>query len=130
MHVHQDCEYNALRFLKQLTLLRIHFLNCKGDSVPDFVALLQEIEPQLKHLSVIGFQHRYPVDVICDCCPQSQSLEIAGFTFLKNSSEASSNLPLKRLKLWSNPPFNIESILFLFSNCKYLEELFFKHPIF
>ncbi|GBM30520.1 hypothetical protein AVEN_264981-1 [Araneus ventricosus] len=124
-YVHTKDAMKMLKFLKHLTFLRIDFHNCEDDFLPDFVALLLEIGPQLKHLSVLGIHHRYPVDVIFDCCPHLHSLQIYGSPFVKNSSEASGNLPLRRLKLQSlYGPNDKESLLFLLSNCKLLEELF------
>ncbi|GBN70204.1 hypothetical protein AVEN_231704-1 [Araneus ventricosus] len=136
IHVHQKDGYEALRLLKQLTLLRIHFQNCLGDFLPDFVALLQEIGPQLKHLSVFGKEEPFrrndgvPVDVICDRCPDLQSLEIWSSIFMKDSSRRSCDLALRRLTLYLekadvDQEIHEEqgSLLFLLSNCKRLEEL-------
>ncbi|GBN70206.1 hypothetical protein AVEN_231706-1 [Araneus ventricosus] len=95
IHVHQKDGYEVLRFLKQLTLLKIDFRECEDEFVPDFVALLQK------------------------------SLQIIGSTFVKNSSEASRNLLLKTLKLCAlYEEEDKESLLFLLSNCQHLEELF------
>ncbi|GBN14412.1 hypothetical protein AVEN_192146-1 [Araneus ventricosus] len=137
IHVHQKDGYEALHCLKQLTLLRIHFENCLGDFLPDFVALLQQIGPQLKHLSVSGKEEPsrrsdgVPVDVISDCCPYLQSLEIWSSIFLNNSSKCSCDLALKRLTLYVQQPDvdeeihdEEESLLFLLSNSKHLEELY------
>ncbi|GBN22171.1 hypothetical protein AVEN_211480-1 [Araneus ventricosus] len=122
--VHAKDAIKELRALKQLTLLRIDFIVCEDDFVPDFVALLQEIGPQIKHLSVLS-NRRVPVDVICDCCLHLQSFEIDGPTVVNDSSNASGNFPLKRLKLYSlYEEVDKESLLFLLSNCMYLEELF------
>ncbi|GBM85444.1 hypothetical protein AVEN_133972-1 [Araneus ventricosus] len=137
IHVHQKDGYEALRCLKQLTLLRIDFENCLGDFLPDFVALLQEIGPQLKHLSVFGKEEPsrrndgVPVDVICDTCPDLQSLEIWSSIFMMDSSKCSCDLALKRLTLYLEHPDvdeethdEEECLLFLLSNCKHLEELY------
>ncbi|GBL99941.1 hypothetical protein AVEN_19430-1 [Araneus ventricosus] len=129
-YVHIKEAMKELRFLKQLTLLRIDFDRYEGDFVREFVALLQEIGPQLKHLSIIWKEpfidyYRVPVDVICDCCPHLESLEIIQFIFEPGfSSEASINFPLKRLKLSALYESDPESVLSLLSNCKHLEELF------
>ncbi|GBN14404.1 hypothetical protein AVEN_192139-1 [Araneus ventricosus] len=137
INVHQEDGYEALRFLKRLTLLRICFEHCVGDFLPDFVALLLEIGPQLKHLSVFGYDKPFgrndgvPVDVICGCCPDLQSLEIGGSISMKESSKSSRDLALKRLSLYAEHPDvdeethdEEESLLFLLSNCKHLEELY------
>ncbi|GBN06884.1 hypothetical protein AVEN_33981-1 [Araneus ventricosus] len=142
IYVYQKDGYEGLRCLKQLTLLRIHFKNFPGDFLPDFVALLQEIGPQLKHLSVFGKEEPsrrndgVPVDVICDCCPDLQSLEIWSSIFMKDSSKSSCDLALKRLTLHVVQPDvdeeihdeeihnEEESLLFLLTNSKHLEELY------
>ncbi|GBO29433.1 hypothetical protein AVEN_257427-1 [Araneus ventricosus] len=132
IHVHQKDGYEALRCLKQLTLLRIHFENFLGDFLPDFVEVLQEIGPQLKHLSVFGKEEPFrrnegvPVDVICDCCPDLQSLQIWSSIFMKDSSKSSCDLALKRLRLYVLEPDDDEAecLLFLLSNSKHLEELY------
>ncbi|GBL99939.1 hypothetical protein AVEN_19429-1 [Araneus ventricosus] len=119
-----------LRVLKQLTLLRICFDRYEGDFVREFVALLQEIGPQLKHLSIhwdenIDEYDAVPFNDICDCCPHLESLGIENFIFEPRfSSGASRNFPLKRLKLYGLYESDPESVLFLLSNCKHLEELF------
>ncbi|GBN29513.1 hypothetical protein AVEN_43606-1 [Araneus ventricosus] len=129
-YVHVKEAMKELRFLKQLTLLRIDFELYEGDFVREFVALVQEIGPQLKHLSIIWKDpfiesYRVPVDIICDCCPHLESLEIEQFIFEPRfSSEASRNFLLKRLTLRSLYESDPESLLFLLSNCKHLEELF------
>ncbi|GBN14409.1 hypothetical protein AVEN_192144-1 [Araneus ventricosus] len=135
IHVHQKDGYGELRFLKQLTLLRIDFENCRSNILPDFFALLQEIGPQLKHLSVSGKEEPsvredgVPVDVICDCCPDLQSLEIWSSIFMKDSSKSSCDLALKRLTLYLEQPDvdeethdEEECLLFLLYNSKHLEE--------
>ncbi|GBL88162.1 hypothetical protein AVEN_117762-1 [Araneus ventricosus] len=119
IQVHQKDGYKALRFLKQLTLQRINFWSLKDDFVSDFVALLQEIGPQLKHL-FIKFRLISYVTVAFICRASNQ---IDGFTFVENSSESSGNLSLKRLRLSSDGDIK-EGLLFLVSNCKHLEELF------
>ncbi|GBN45772.1 hypothetical protein AVEN_104006-1 [Araneus ventricosus] len=132
IQVHQKDGYKALRFLKQLTLLRIHFNYCRGDFLPDFVALLREIGPQLKHLSIFGKEEPFrrnagvPVDVICDCCPDLQSLEIWSSIFMKDSSKYSYDLALKRLTLYGEDSDNDEeeSLRFLLYNSMHLEELY------
>ncbi|GBM43318.1 hypothetical protein AVEN_262187-1 [Araneus ventricosus] len=93
--------------------------------------LLQEIGHQLKHLSVLC-SAPFPVNVICDKCPQLQSLEIDGHSFVVNSAEASSHLPLKRLRLryLSDKEEDKKSFQFLLSSCKSLEELFLEHVTF
>ncbi|GBM09720.1 hypothetical protein AVEN_113294-1, partial [Araneus ventricosus] len=124
IHVHQKDGYETLRFLKQLTLLKIDFRECEGEFVPDFFALLQKVGPQLKHLCVIS-KRPLPVDDICESCAHLQNLQIIGSTFVKNSSEASKNLLLKTLKLCAlYEEEDKESLLFLLSNCQHLEELF------
>ncbi|GBM54643.1 hypothetical protein AVEN_214617-1 [Araneus ventricosus] len=129
-YVHAKEAMKELRFLKQLALLRIDFDGYEGDFVREFVASLQEIGPQLKHLSII-WKEPYeendgvPVDVICDCCPRLESLEIDQFIFEPRfSSGASRNLPFKRLTLRNLWERDHESLLLLLSNCKHLEELF------
>ncbi|GBN14405.1 hypothetical protein AVEN_192140-1 [Araneus ventricosus] len=142
IHVHQKDGYEALRSLKQLTLLRIHFENCVGDFLPDFVALLLEIGPQLKHLSVFGKEEPFrrnagvPVDVICEICPHLQSLQIWSSIFMKDSSKSSCDLSLKRLTLYVEHPDvdeethdEEECLLFLLSNSKHLEELYLEHGL-
>ncbi|GBM39480.1 hypothetical protein AVEN_65512-1 [Araneus ventricosus] len=127
--VHVKEAVKELRFLKQLTLLRIEFTEYEGDFVPVLEASLQEIGPQLKHLSVIWKdtfeEYGVPVDVICDSCPHLESLEIEEFIFKPTfSSGAPRNLPLRRLTLRFLCEPDHESLLFLLSNCKHLEELF------
>ncbi|GBL94882.1 hypothetical protein AVEN_197553-1 [Araneus ventricosus] len=129
-YVHVKEAMKELIFLKQLTLLQIYFDGYEADFMQEFVALLQEIGPQLKHLSVIWKEplREYggvPVGVICDCCPHLESLEIEQFVFEPRfSSEASRNLPLKRLTLSALCEPDNESLLSLLSSCKQLEELF------
>ncbi|GBN45770.1 hypothetical protein AVEN_104005-1 [Araneus ventricosus] len=123
-YVHAKNAMGPLKFLKHLTFLSIDFSTCKEDFLRNFVVLLLDLGKQLKHLSIIGL-HRYPVDIICFCCPHLQSLEIYGYPFVKDSTEDPGNLPLKRLRLQSlYASDDKESLLYLLSNCKLLEELF------
>ncbi|GBL99932.1 hypothetical protein AVEN_19426-1 [Araneus ventricosus] len=129
-YVHVKEALKELRVLKQLTLLRICFVRYKDGFVREFVALLQEIGPQLKHLSILWNEniHEYdevPFNDICDWCPHLESLGIENFIFEPRiSSEDTRNFPLKRLKLYGLNESDPESVLFLLSNFKHLEELF------
>ncbi|GBM08191.1 hypothetical protein AVEN_133014-1 [Araneus ventricosus] len=124
-HVHVKEAIKALRFLKQLNLLRIDFYKCGDDFVQDFFELLREIGPQLKHFS-LRCSCRVPVDIILDSCPLLQSLEIEFPPFVNNSLDASRDFPLKRLQFspHENDADDKECLLFLLCNCKQLEELF------
>ncbi|CAL1295337.1 unnamed protein product [Larinioides sclopetarius] len=126
---HKDA-LEALRELKHLILLRIDFRGCKHDFVPNFLALLQDMGPQLQHLSVRCFRP-VPVDIICDSCPNLQSLEIEGLTFVENPAKGSRNLCLKRLRLLTfSEKEDKDSFLFLLANCKRLEELYLDYVFF
>ncbi|GBM89573.1 hypothetical protein AVEN_258643-1, partial [Araneus ventricosus] len=132
-HAHHKEALRELKSLKRLTLLRINFRDCNEDFIPEFIDLLQEIGPQLKHLSVLCHAS-VPVNVICDKCPQLQSLEISGPSFVMNSAEASSYFPLKRLRLKTRclrvKEEAKKSFQFLRSSCMSLEELFLEHVTF
>ncbi|GBM63910.1 hypothetical protein AVEN_196581-1, partial [Araneus ventricosus] len=71
-HAHHKEALRELKSLKRLTLLRINFRDCNEDFIPEFMELLQDIGPQLKHLSVLCHTS-VPVNVICDRCPQLES---------------------------------------------------------
>ncbi|KAF8788886.1 hypothetical protein HNY73_006879 [Argiope bruennichi] len=120
----KDAPLKFLRFSGELTLLRIDFLDCKHDFMAHFIELLQDIGPQLKHLSVIS--HRpVPVDVVCVCCPRLESLEIEGPAFLEHSEKTYGNIPLKRLRFSSFAgPHDETSLMFLMYNCKSFREIF------
>ncbi|GBO30270.1 hypothetical protein AVEN_198883-1 [Araneus ventricosus] len=129
-HTHHKEALRELKNLQRLTLLRIHFRDCNEDFIPEFIDLLQGIGQHLKHLSV-HCSAPFPVYVICDRCPQLQSLEIDGPSFVMNSSEASSYFPLKRLRLKTrDKEEDKKSFQFLLSSCKSLEELFVEHARF
>ncbi|GBM59512.1 hypothetical protein AVEN_70485-1 [Araneus ventricosus] len=116
---YHGCSFLELKNLKRLALLRIDFCGCSNGCLQDFVELLHEIGPQLKYLSVVS-EFILPVDIICDCCPNLLSLEILGCATVTKTVQKNCNLSLKQLHIWQGDG---DSVLFLLSNCKGLEEL-------
>ncbi|GBN01364.1 hypothetical protein AVEN_227734-1 [Araneus ventricosus] len=111
-----------LKKLKRLTVLSIDMNNCDGEFLPSFIELLRKIGPQLKRLIVecILYDCHFPVDFICNFCPNLQTLTILGRTTASNSAETKCRLRLKKILITFTDQ---KALLFLLSNCQILEEL-------
>ncbi|GBN44014.1 hypothetical protein AVEN_197597-1 [Araneus ventricosus] len=117
--VYQGESVKELKKLKKLTILKIDFLYCVDDYLPNFFDLLHEIGPQLKFLFVLC-AHTISVDIICEYCPNLLILDIHGDATVSNPVLTNHCLLLNKLRVTSA---DRESLLFLLSNCKRLEEL-------
>ncbi|KAF8788879.1 hypothetical protein HNY73_006873 [Argiope bruennichi] len=115
---HTD-SFESLKNLKHLTHLEIIFSECDGDYMTSFFEFLKIIGRKLKHLS-IDDTHPVPVDIICDFCPQLQSLDLRRFATVSGPVQHNSNILLKRLRIMY---IDQNALLYLLSSCKGLVEL-------
>ncbi|GIY99352.1 uncharacterized protein CEXT_85021 [Caerostris extrusa] len=117
--VHQDC-LQHLRHLKQLNVLILKFSRFLKDPIPALLNVLQEIGPQLKHLSVDTFI-TFPVNDICRLCPNLESLGLFGCASVSEPVETCESL--RHLQRLYTTIVDEKSLIFLLENCVGIQEM-------
>ncbi|GIY43765.1 uncharacterized protein CDAR_523031 [Caerostris darwini] len=107
--------------LKNLTFLYIDFGVCDDNYLSEFVSLLCEIGPQLKHLGVVR-SNIIPINIAIENCPNLTSLKY--FPEEKINQEILSSVSTSCLKNLTLDNCDKFSLLYALSCCKNLKELF------
>ncbi|GBM92130.1 hypothetical protein AVEN_167223-1 [Araneus ventricosus] len=116
---HKEC-LQHLTNLQHLTFLCLNFHHYGSDDyISDLISFLKKIGPQLRHIAVEAAA-KMPLDVICDLCPNLESLLLVNPSITES---AEPSLCLKRLKRLSCGNINKETLMYLLSNCRDLTEL-------
>ncbi|GIY36304.1 uncharacterized protein CEXT_731551 [Caerostris extrusa] len=108
--------------LKNLTFLYIDFGVCDDNYLSEFVSLLVEIGPQLKHLGVVR-SNIIPINVAIENCPNLTSLKFSSAVD-KTNPEMVSSVTTSRLKNLTLDKCDKFSLLYALSCCTNLKELF------